>query len=255
MDPRYNRSGIEPWSPPENFENPVPDDDYAGAKSFFVLVVLALLIGGGVYVYDKAPDWYDDARDKIEREIDKIQFPGEDATDQAQQKSDNAPRSPDELEADGKSSLPGDMASTTYEASDQTYEYAKRQDIDNPYDGSAWVLTRMTDSGSSSIQLGYFTFIPPIADASAREAYWDSTEESLQNQFGDPQLKVEDVRVDAVNGRVWRFENPQRSGEQRLFAWFIGPEHSYSYMCTTAPGDPAGVKQCERSLDDLKLKS
>lgn len=255
MDPRYNQSGIEPWSPPPGFENPVPDDDYGGVKGLFFVIVLVALIIGGIYAYNNADDWYDDAREKIEQEIDKIQFPGEDATDQAQQKSDNTGGDQNTLEVDGKSSLPGGFARTVYEPQSQMSEFAARQDIDNEYDGSNWFLTRPTSDGNSTMQLGYYTFIPPIATEAEREAYWDSTEQSLAGQYGTSDLDTDDVKVDGINGRVWRFESPNKPGEQHVFAWFLGPTNSYSYLCTSAPGDDTMAEQCEDSLDALKLKS
>ena len=235
----------------------MPEGHDGGGKGLAFLIFLALLIGAGVFLYDKAPDWYDEARDSIQREIDKLELPnGERAVDEAQEKATvESDEDPSNLTADGRSNLPGGRARIVYTPLDRMSEYAVRQDIDNKYDGSSWILNSVTSEGLSSIQLGYYTFVPPIATAAERDVYWNNTEASLENQFPDSDMKTEDVTLDGVDGRVWRFENAQKPGETHVVAWFLGPTHSFSYFCTAAPGDDAMQQQCEESLDSLELRT
>lgn len=269
-------SGVQPWIPPEGYENPVPpargDAVPAGHKRSLLsalrsrradsgdatstirwLIIIAVI---ALFVWFSVVPWIEEQIDRGSGLLEDIEQTIDDARDSAQQNgsadsADAASGGKSPPAADGKSNLPGRYASLSYSVLSNESEWANRQNIESPYDGSVWGVSRATADGASYIMLSHYTFVPPIKTAAERETFADSVVDSLGAKPGTtPERST--ITVDGRNGYEYRFV--KATGSKAIVTYFLGDKHSYRFDCDAAEDDSEFYSTCERAQQMLRFR-
>lgn len=269
-------SGVQPWIPPEGYENPVPpargDAVPAGHKRSLLsslrsrradagdatstarwLIIIAVI---ALFVWFSVVPWIEEQIDRGSGLLEDIEQTIDDARDSAQENgttdsADAASGGESPPAADGKSNLPGRYASLSYSVLSNESEWANRQNVDNPYDGSVWGVSRATTDGASYMMLSHYTFVPPITTAAERETFADSVTDSLGAKPGTtPERST--ITVDGRDGYEYRFV--KATGSKAIVTYFLGDKHSYRFDCDAAEGDDEFYTTCERAQQTLSFR-
>lgn len=269
-------SGVQPWIPPEGYENPVPpargDAVPAGHKRSLLsslrsrradagdatstvrwLIIIAVI---ALFVWFSVVPWIEEQIDRGSGLLEDIEQTIDDARDSAQENgttdsADAASGGESPPAADGKSNLPGRYASLSYSVLSNESEWANRQNVDNPYDGSVWGVSRETTDGASYMMLSHYTFVPPITTAAERETFADSVTDSLGAKPGTtPERST--ITVDGRDGYEYRFV--KATGSKAIVTYFLGDKHSYRFDCDAAEGDDEFYTTCERAQQTLSFR-
>lgn len=257
-------AGQVPWVPPPDFENPVPEPGEARRRAIGSvlpkLIVLAVLLGAGLLIYNSAGD----VKNQINDKIDEVQRDIEKAVDESNTgTSDNGSASSSsdsdsdsqsdgpKGNADGKTSLPGGYASATFTVDGYMSETQNRSDIDGPYDGSTWQLTQVGNNGVSYAALRYMMFQPPITNASERQSYLNNTF-TYDRSVAEGTPKITKTRVDGRPATEITYTRKADGATQRT-VWVIGNPSSYELACTISKALPQFAETCDQLIDSLKF--
>lgn len=269
-------SGVQPWVPPEGYENPVPPARgdalppghkrslLAGLRSRRAdagdatstvrwLIILAVI---GLFVWFSVVPWIEEQIDRGNGLLEDIEKAIDDARESVEQSgsaesSQGASSGDSPPAADGKSNLPGRYASLSYSVLSNETEWANKQSIDSPYDGSVWGVSRASSDGASYIMLSHYTFVPPITTAAERETFADSVVDSLGAKPGTTP-KRSTITVDGRDGYEYRFV--KATGSKAIVTYFLGDKHSYRFDCDAATGDDEFYTTCERAQQSLRFR-
>lgn len=268
-------SGVQPWIPPEGYENPVPpargDAVPAGHKRSLLaglrsrradagdatstLRWLIIIVVIGLFVWFSVVPWIEEQVDRGSGLLEDIEKTIDDARESVEQGGANtdegAAAGDSPPEADGKSNLPGRYASLKYSVLSNETEWANKQSIDSPYDGSVWGVSRANSDGASYIMLSHYTFVPPITTAAERQTFADSVVGSLGAKSGTTP-KRSTITVDGRDGYEYRFV--KSSGSKAIVTYFLGDKHSYRFDCDAAEGDDEFYTSCERAQQSLSFR-
>lgn len=285
MDEKYHYydvpSGVMPWRPPEGFESPVPPargdavpeghkrsllaglrsgrDDAGDATSALRWLIIVVVIALGIWFW--AVPWVEDQVDRGNELLDDIEQTIDDAQQSVEESGgtqtistdggERAPKGKSPPAADGKSNLPGRYASLEYSVLANESEWANRQNVDSPYDGSVWGVSRSTADGASFIMLSHYTFVPPITTAAQREAFADAVTDSL----GAKPDTTPERRTIRLDGRVaYEYRFVKASGSNAIVTYVLGKKHSYRFDCDAAEGDDEFYTTCERAQKTLDFR-
>lgn len=280
MDDEYHYydvpSGVMPWRPPAGFENPVPPargdalpaghrrsllaglrsgrDDAGDATSTLRWLIIVVVIA--LFVWFTAVPWIEEQIERGNGLLDDIEKTIDDARESVEQSSTtdssqavSTGKSPPS--ADGKSNLPGRYASLKYAVLSNESEWATKQSVDNPYDGSVWGVSRATADGASYIMLSHYTFIPPLTTEAERETFADSVVDTLGAKPGTTPVRST-IEVDGRDGYEYRFV--KATGSEAIVTYFLGDKHSYRYDCDAAAGDDEFLRTCDRAQRTLSFR-
>ena len=145
------------------------------------------------------------------------------------------PASADEWRAaDGRSNLPGGLATMSFTPLPDQRELVRSRSVDAPHDGSQWFVS-MPDSSetrSNYAVLAYYVFKPPLdTDAAMREAR-AAEQRNASNMAADP-IVFKTIEVDGRRADEFRFTMP--GGDRALRVWIFGPVHVI-LQSTRTPG-------------------
>lgn len=271
-------SGVQPWVPPPDYVSPVPPargdatpagharsllaglrsgrDDAGDATSTVRWLIIVIVIALGIWFW--AVPWVEDQIDRGNDLLDDIEQTIEDARESIEgtagtesSNADSGATGKSPPAADGKSNLPGRFASLTYSVLDNETEFAQRQNVDSPYDGSNWSVSRFGDDGSSFMMLSHYTFVPPLATKAQRETFADAAADSIGAKPGTtPERRT--IQLDGRTAYEYRFE--KASGTNSIVVYVLGKKHSYRFDCDAAKSDDEFFTSCERALKSLRFR-
>lgn len=245
-----DRANVRHWQAPPGFVNPVPEQHTpklprARAKAkppsvdlkgmalafvFFSLVLVVSIAGDSL----------------LERAVTAVK----DLTGTEQSAE---PASADEwLAADGRSNMPGGLATLSFTPLPGQRELVRSRSVDAPHDGSEWFVSMpdSSETGSNYAVLAYYVFKPPLdTDAAMREAR-AAEQRNASNMAADP-IVFKTIDVDGRRADEFRFTMP--GGDRALRVWIFGPVHSFRFDCRVGAGQDRLWRQCDELLESLKL--
>lgn len=212
--------GVDPWTPPPGFENPVPEPGGPLRKggcgcTVIILILLAAIGVGAVLLWPTIRD----TKDSVEQFV-------EDAQEAVDVLKDTPGTTETGTEADGKSNLPGGGATLTYRVLRDETEWSTANDSIDGVDGNLWGVLR--SSGTSSMVLQS----TPAAD-------------DLGASLGDTGTRDGHRRIAS------RTSGPD--GAKVFSVYYPDPSGSFHFTCTAAPGDDDFWRSCIDAEKTLKF--
>lgn len=251
-----NPGGI-PWTPPTEFENPVPEPGEARARAIGraapkLAILITLLIVAAV-IYDQAGDvkrQLEDKWDEITEQIEQAGGQTETSTGSASSdplNSGDGPRG----DADGKTGLPGGYAAATFTVDGYMAETANRLDTDGKYDGSTWQVTQVGKGGVSYATLRYVKFVPPIKFPRERKLYLDGLKR-YNESVADGDVEMSKLKIDGHNATEFSYRRKADGAKIRAIS-IIGDPSSYELNCVISKQVPQFSKTCDELVDSMKI--
>lgn len=217
--------GVNEWTPPPGFENPVPEPGGFGGRggcgcaTLFLILLAALGIGAALL-------WptISDTKEDVEKLIDDAK--------EAFDISTNANGDTETgIAADGRSDMPGGGAELTYKVLPDVTEWTTMRGDPPELTGSEWGVQREDGDGTSFMRL-------------ERLGVGTSLDEEQLNLIrdnmvgGNGGVTVRDGRVRTAS------RTTGADGSRQLYVSYAGSENTYSFVCNAQPDDTDFWRMC-----------
>lgn len=228
--------GVDEWTPPPGFENPVPEPGgplrKGGCGCLIVVLILLAAIGIGAALL-----WptISDTKSDVEKFV-------EDAKDAFDISATGNGESTTGITADGRSDMPGGGARLRYKVLPDSSEWTIVRGTAPELVGSEWGMEREDNDGRSFMRLerqGIGT--------SLDEAQLDLIRNNVPSIDGDSDVSVRDDRIRVAS------RSTGSDGARQLNVSYAGSEDTYLFSCSARPEDTGFWRTCVAANKTLRF--
>jgi hypothetical protein len=158
------------------------------------------------------------------------------------------------LPLDGRSNLPGGLASLTYTPAAKQFEELGSADTDFGATGGAkWTVSRWGPHGLSFFGVQKVQWSEPI-ETKAEIVAWLRKENAKYSGYAGRWVTYHRSKFNGHRAYIWQFQIA--GGGWRYAAWILHKSEALDFICAAAPGDPqlgAFQGQCNEAMKSTKI--